>query len=68
MAVLSWHEKDLKPEDHDAKFRDCETWLQKCAGWGAYTLDARIGMKVNTAIDTVERYKDKKPYLNGSAH
>lgn len=59
MAVLSWYEKDLKGVDHDASVLDCEAWLDKCAKWESYILDARIGVRVGTARDTVSRYKAK---------
>lgn len=59
MAVLSWYEKDLKDADRDAKVLDCESWLEKCAKWDTYTMDARIGVRVGTAKDTVSRYKAK---------
>lgn len=56
-AVLCWREKDINVEEHDAKILECEAFLEKCAKWDAYTMDARIGVKVSTALDTIKRYK-----------
>lgn len=68
MAVLSWYEKDLENADYSAKVLDCASWLEKCAKWDtAYTLDARIGVRVNTALDTVARHKMSTAYRNGLA-
>ncbi|KAK8000965.1 Breast cancer protein [Apiospora marii] len=35
----------------------CEEWLEKVTNWGAFTLDARIGMRVQTGKDTLKWYK-----------
>ncbi|KAF2998325.1 Mitochondrial outer membrane protein iml2 [Neopestalotiopsis sp. 37M] len=42
------------------KTEECQSWLDKCAGWGAYVLDARIGMRVQTGMDTIRWYKRTK--------
>lgn len=57
MAVIAWFEKDLPGSDGNAKVADCEAWLGKVAKWESYVLDARIGLKVTTALDTLKRYK-----------
>jgi hypothetical protein len=31
--------------------------LEKAANYGSYELDARIGMRVTTALDTIARYE-----------
>jgi hypothetical protein len=57
MAVLAWQEKDLPGVDPEQKLEECQEWLHKVAKWETYLLDARIGMKVTTGIDTVKRYR-----------
>jgi maltooligosyltrehalose synthase len=57
MATLAWVEKDLKGVDRQAKVQECEEWLMKVAKWEGYVLDARIGMKVTTGLDTIKRYR-----------
>lgn len=56
-AVICWREKDVNIQEHDAKVLECEALLEKCAKWETYTLDARIGVKVSTALDTIKRYR-----------
>ncbi|OBT69498.1 hypothetical protein VE03_01125 [Pseudogymnoascus sp. 23342-1-I1] len=56
MAVISWMERGLPGNDSKAKLEECEEWLNKVAKWEtAYVLDARIGMKVTTGLDTIKR-------------
>lgn len=43
--------------DKKSRVAECEDWLSKVAKWESYVLDARIGMKVTTGLDTVRRYK-----------
>lgn len=57
MAALAWQERDLPDVDRVAKVREAEEWLHKVARWETYVLDARIGMKVTTGLDTVKRWK-----------
>lgn len=52
---MAWIEKDLPDADHQVKLAECEEWLTKVAKWDAYVLDARIGLKVTTGLDTVKR-------------
>lgn len=47
------------------KTDECQSWLDKCTGWGHYLLDARIGMKVQTGIDTLTWYKREKAQTSG---
>ncbi|KAI1846654.1 hypothetical protein JX266_007227 [Neoarthrinium moseri] len=39
------------------KTDECQAWLDKVAKWEAYVLDARIGMRVQTGMDTLRWYK-----------
>ena len=57
MAALAWQERDLPNVDRVGKVRESEEWLHKVARWETYVLDARIGMKVTTGLDTVKRWK-----------
>lgn len=36
--------------------RECEGWVEKAAKWEAYELDARIGVKIATAQDTLKKW------------
>ncbi|KAK0640315.1 Mitochondrial outer membrane protein iml2 [Lasiodiplodia hormozganensis] len=43
-------------KEGEERLRECGSWIEKVAKWGeAYDLDARIGMKVTTAKDTLKR-------------
>ncbi|KAI0182848.1 breast cancer protein [Xylaria flabelliformis] len=58
MAVLAWVEGQTKtPAETKKKVDDCQSWLDKVAGWEAYVLDGRIGMRVQTGMDTLRWYK-----------
>lgn len=48
--------KDIDARQHK-KTDECQMWLDKCAGWGSYILDARIGMRVQTGMDTLRWFK-----------
>lgn len=39
--------------------RQCEGWIDKAARWESYELDARIGLKIATAQDTLKKWKAK---------
>jgi hypothetical protein len=51
MAVALWTEHG--PGEHN---NEIEQWLTKAANWGTYELDTRVGMKIQTALDTLSRY------------
>lgn len=36
--------------------KQCESWIDKAARWESYELDARIGLKITTAQDTLKNY------------
>ena len=40
--------------------RECEGWIEKAAKWEGYTLDARIGLKIATAQDTLRKWNEKR--------
>ena len=39
---------------------ECERWIEKAARWEGYELDARIGLKVATAQDTLRKWREKR--------
>jgi hypothetical protein len=49
-------EKETK-EWRRKKVEECEAWLDKVAKWEAFVLDARIGMRVQTGMDTLRWVK-----------
>ncbi|KAI0440516.1 outer membrane protein Iml2/Tetratricopeptide repeat protein 39 [Xylaria telfairii] len=58
MAVLAWVEGQMKtPAETKKKVEDCQSWLDKVSRWEAYVLDGRIGMRVQTGMDTLRWYK-----------
>jgi hypothetical protein len=40
--------------------KECETWVAKAAAWGKYELDARIGLKIATAQDTLRKWNERR--------
>ncbi|KAI1346440.1 outer membrane protein Iml2/Tetratricopeptide repeat protein 39 [Xylaria sp. FL0043] len=58
MAVLAWVEgRTGTPAETKKKIEDCQSWLDKVARWDSYVLDGRIGMRVQTGMDTLRWYK-----------
>lgn len=43
-----------------AKVAECEKYLDEVRNWEAFVLDARVGMKVQTGVDTIGWVKGKK--------
>ncbi|KAI9722364.1 MAG: hypothetical protein M1812_001836 [Candelaria pacifica] len=60
MAASFWLERDGGKDDVE-KIRSCGEWLDKVAKWESYELDARIGLKVTTAQDTLKKYGYRAP-------
>lgn len=66
MGVICWmRRKDPIVSRHGAGRKDeaewveeCERWVEKAAKWEAYELDARIGIKIATAQDTLRKWRD----------
>ena len=64
MGAISWLQrveiaqrgkKDWAEEEKYVK--ESEAWIEKTARWESYELDARIGLKVATAQDTLAKWK-----------
>jgi len=57
--------KSQQGEDSDdaswrrRKLDECQAQLDKAKAWEAYTLDARIGMRVQSGLETVAWYRAK---------
>lgn len=49
-AVLLWLE-----HGQGAQTAEMKNWLTKASNWGAYELDTRLGMKIQTALDTINK-------------
>ncbi|OTA99837.1 hypothetical protein M426DRAFT_16068 [Hypoxylon sp. CI-4A] len=75
MAVLAWVEvqqPEARKEANDGdegewlreKTEECQSWLDKVAKWEAYILDARIGMRVQTGMDTLRWYKRERGWAS----
>lgn len=47
-----WKEHELK------EHLEIKNWLAKAANWGPFDLDARIGLRVTTALDTINRMEE----------
>ena len=66
MGVICWMQRGeaAKAGGRDAEeekwVRECEMWVEKVAKWEAYELDARIGLKIATAQDTLRRWNEKR--------
>ncbi len=57
MAANFWSERDGSGSGKDVeRVRECGECLEKVARWEGYDLDARIGLKVTTAQDTLKKY------------
>ncbi|EPE09087.1 mitochondrial outer membrane protein iml2 [Ophiostoma piceae UAMH 11346] len=66
LAVVLWEEALLvgntDKDVYKTKVDDCAVLLDKVAKWEAFVLDARIGMKLQTGLDTIRWVKAKKGY------
>ncbi|KAK2742583.1 Mitochondrial outer membrane protein iml2 [Myotisia sp. PD_48] len=51
---LTTHEQD------NQKVLECKQWLEKVSKWEAYELDARVGLKVTTALQTIIRWESSQ--------
>ena len=65
MGVISWIERGeaIRKEKElgvaDAFVREAESWVEKAARWESYELDARLGLKIATAQDTLKKWREK---------
>ena len=70
MAVVAWAESDRPPpppsgDDAPAattnpkayrkeKLDECQSWLEKVFKWETFVLDARLGIRVQTGLETLK--------------
>ncbi|KAI1320863.1 breast cancer protein [Xylariaceae sp. FL0255] len=61
MAVIAWvkGQNDGSQDGVEQRVRDCQHWLDRVAHWESYILDARIGMRATTGMETLKWYKRK---------
>lgn len=67
LATLAWGEccesidgeADVVAKYRKEKLDECETYLNKSKAWESYTLEARIGMRVRSGLETVAWFKRK---------
>ena len=65
MGVICWMEREEAAGKQkglsieEALVRESETWVEKAARWESYELDARIGLKIATAQDTLKKWKER---------
>ena len=57
MAALLWMQKTGELEEDKKLVREAQDCLDKAAKWESYDLDARMGMKVTTGVETVRAWR-----------
>lgn len=65
MSVNCWMQRgEARKEGKEAEVKkwvkECESWIEKAATWEKFELDARIGLKIATAQDTLKRWHEKE--------
>lgn len=60
MGVISWMRRGDGGKTEEAWVKECEAWIEKAAKWESYELDARVGLKVATAQDTIKKYNEAR--------
>lgn len=59
MGVICWMRRKASGMDQESTWvKECETWVETAAKWESYELDARIGIKIATAQDTLKKWKE----------
>jgi hypothetical protein len=56
MGANLWAERDGSEGDIE-KVREAEEWVEKAGKWESYELDARIGLKVTTGLETLRGWR-----------
>ncbi|MCJ1385040.1 Mitochondrial outer membrane protein iml2 [Xylographa soralifera] len=51
-----WMERDGSERDRE-RVKEAEEWVQKAGSWEKYELDARIGLKITTGLETLKGWK-----------
>ncbi len=60
MGVICWMRRREGGKGEEEFVKECEGWVEKAAKWEGYELDARIGLKVATAQDTLRKWREKR--------
>ena len=71
MGVISWMQRvdiaqrkkgdiSVSQSEEATYVKECETFIEKAARWESYELDARVGMKIATAQDTLAKWRLSK--------
>ena len=55
MAVCLWQQRGGTEADKES-LRECSTLLDKVANWETYEMEARVGMRITTARNTLKKY------------
>lgn len=50
-------EIQLPPKEDSGKVQECKLWLEKAAKWESFELDARIGLKIAMAEETLRKWE-----------
>lgn len=59
MGTICWMRRKASGIDQERTWvKECETWVETAAKWESYELDARIGVKIATAQDTLRKWKE----------
>ncbi|KAL9604555.1 MAG: hypothetical protein Q9219_000520 [cf. Caloplaca sp. 3 TL-2023] len=59
-GVCCWMRRKEGGKSEEEWVRECEGWVEKAARWEGYELDARVGLKIATAQDTLKKYWEAK--------
>lgn len=65
LAAIAWEECCVGRDTGDElayrkeKLDECEMQLDKVKNWESYTLDMRIGLKVQSGLETLKWFKNK---------
>ena len=64
MAANLWAMRERSPgqegsEENKRRVREAKEWLEKTSRWESYSLDARIGVKVTSGLDTIKRWEER---------
>ncbi|KAI4269596.1 MAG: hypothetical protein LQ337_007179 [Flavoplaca oasis] len=56
MGVGAWMRRKQGGKEEVEWVKKCEGWIEKAAKWEGYELDARVGLKIATAQDTIKKF------------
>ena len=57
---ISDEEKEEKEKQwRRAKIDECQSWLETVSKWESYILENRLGVRINTGLDTIKWYRNE---------